>query len=180
MFLALRFCTWQTLQSITMIGFVELSLFLGKTNKINDYKHFFFFFFLFPCVWRMILKMPNISHGCLQQDISFTNRTKSAQSEYSFLRIIFWHPALEVLGVLACLVLLFFLVICVSYSALLCCFFFLVLTIIWNRRMRYKFHSEPSEAWCVSSVGYCSMNSQIWQTNKLKPLVSVVHNNPEC
>lgn len=52
--------------------------------------------------------MPNIFHGCLQQDTSSTNRTKSAQSEYSFFRVVFWHPALELIWVLACLVLFVF------------------------------------------------------------------------
>lgn len=67
--------------------------------------------------------MPNIFHGCLQQDTSFTNRTKSAQSEYSFFRVVFWHPALELIWVLACLVLFVYLVTCDSYSFPLSLFF---------------------------------------------------------
>lgn len=48
--------------------------------------------------------MPNIFHVCLHQDTSFTNRTKSAQSEYSCFTVVFWHLALELVWVFACLV----------------------------------------------------------------------------
>lgn len=101
--------------------------------------------------------MPNIFHVCLHQDTSFTNRTKSAQSEYSCFTVVFWHLALELVWVLACLVQfwgffwLFFLVMYVSYSFPLSLFFWFVLTDSKNRQLRMKFHSEPCELWCSAS-----------------------------
>lgn len=100
----------------------------------------------------MILKMPNIFHVCLHQDTSFTNRTKSAQSEYSCFTVVFWHLALELVWVFACLVVwvlgflvcfwvFFFLDTYVSYSFPLSLFFFLF---CFNQQQEQTIDSEIS------------------------------------
>lgn len=103
--------------------------------------------------------MPNIFHGCLQQDTSFTNRTKSAQSEYSFVRVV-QTPCFGIalsFGVSGFVWFFFFvLVTCVSYSFALSTFFLFCFN-----------HQQDNWEWnfILSLVRlWCSPSSQIWQS----------------
>lgn len=114
--------------------------------------------------------MPNIFHGCLQQDTSFINRTKSAQSEYSFLQSCLLISCFEIelsFGISG-----FFLVTCVSYFFPLSPFFLLC----FNHQQEQTIENGIS-FWALQGV-MLPKQPELTGGLELKALVSVI-NNPE-